>query len=169
MSPAATIAQSLSRFPNSRTLQVGGVILSAALALALLRHFSGQGGTAARLEGLLLIIHIATVLPAVPLGALVFALPKGDPRHRKLGTLWVSLMLVTAAVSFAIHGLNGQFHPIQPLAVLVVYGVIRAVRFARTGDIERHRRTMSRVYLGLVLAGAFTFLPSRLFGQWLLG
>ena len=83
--------------------------------------------------------------------------------------LALMLMLTTALVSFAIHGLRGEFHPIQPLAVLTLFGVIRGIRLARAGEIERHRRTMTRVYIGLILAGAFTFLPGRIFSQWLLG
>lgn len=154
---------------RSQALQVCGTVLSAGFAFALLRHLGGSGGEAVQLESALMVTHIATVLPAVPLGATVLALPKGDARHRRLGMVWAALMLATAAASAAIHGLRGEFHPIQPLAILTVYGVVRGVGQARSGDIASHQRIMSRVYLGLVLAGFFTFLPGRLFGQWLLG
>lgn len=44
----------------------------------------------------------------------------------------------------------------------------RAVYFVRKGDIRAHRYTMLGLYAGgLVLAGMFTLLPSRLLGSYL--
>jgi uncharacterized membrane protein len=35
--------------------------------------------------------------------------------------------------------------------------------------LERHRRTMTNVYIGLVVAGVFSFAPGRLLETWLFG
>lgn len=150
-------------------VKAGAIALCAALAAAMVRHLGGSGQSLAAGRNLLLVIHIATVLPAIPLGALVLTLPKGDARHRLLGRIWGGLMLVTAIASFSIRGLALEFSPIQPLSVLVVVTLWRAVGQARRGEIERHTRTMQRLYVGLLIAGLFTLLPGRLFGSWLLG
>ena len=40
------------------------------------------------------IIHVAAVLPAIPLGLYLLLAAKGTPRHRQLGMLWLVLMRV---------------------------------------------------------------------------
>jgi len=45
-------------------------------------------------------IHVAAVIPAAVLGAYLLLKPKGTSRHRLLGKIWLSLMLVTALSSF---------------------------------------------------------------------
>ena len=39
----------------------------------------------------------------------------------------------------------------------------------QNGRIAAHRRVMTGVYIGLVSAGLFVFLPGRLLGSWLFG
>lgn len=49
---------------------------------------------------LVLIIHLMTVIPAVPLGIYVFFTPKGTLRHKMAGRVWAMLMIITAIDSF---------------------------------------------------------------------
>lgn len=150
-------------------IKAGAAILCGALALATARHLDGTGFDYVPSHNVLLYVHLATVIPAIPLGAYVLTGVKGTARHRLLGRIWAILMLVTAVAAFLISGLSLRFNPIQLFSVLVVYAVVRAVTQARNGQIERHRKTMLLLYTGMLIAGAFTFAPGRLFGSWLLG
>lgn len=116
-----------------------------------------------------LVLHLATVIPAVPLGAWLLARRKGDALHRAFGRVWAVLMLVTALDSFALHGITGGLSPIHALSLLTLVTVTVAVRQAMRGDVAAHRRTISRMVAGLVVAGAFTFVPGRLMFAWLVG
>lgn len=116
-----------------------------------------------------LILHLATVIPAVPLGAYLMARRKGDALHRALGRIWAVLMFATALDSFALHGITGGLSPIHALSALTLVSVTVAVRQAMRGDIAAHRRTISRMFAGLLIAGAFTFVPGRLMFAWLVG
>ena len=110
-------------------------------------------------------IHVLTVVPAAVLGAWLLAGPKGTPRHRLLGRIWMGLMVASAVSSFFIHTLRlvGPFSPIHLLSVLVIVGAFQAIRAARRGDIAAHRRAVKGMYLGgIVGAGLFTVLPGRI-------
>ena len=48
-------------------------------------------------------LHLATVMPAMALTPVILNRPRGDRRHRMLGYVWVTLLAVTALVSFAIR------------------------------------------------------------------
>ena len=74
-------------------------------------------------------LHLGTVrgrllgdAPAFVLGVVQLAGPKGTLPHRTLGYIWVGLMLVVAASSFAIQGMRqlGPFSAIHLLSVMVV-------------------------------------------------
>lgn len=109
-------------------------------------------------------IHVAAVIPAAVLGAYLLLRPKGTPRHRLLGKIWLSLMVITALSSFFIHQLNMfyGFSPIHLLSIFVLFGCWRAIANARNHNIEAHKRTVIGLYFGgIVGAGAFTLLPGR--------
>ena len=110
-------------------------------------------------------IHVAAVVPAALLGAYLLVRPKGTPRHRLLGKIWLTLMAVAALSSFFIHQINVfyGFSPIHVLSIFVLFGCWRAIANARKRNIEAHKRIVRGLYLGgIVGAGAFTFLPGRI-------
>ncbi|MDZ7926803.1 MAG: DUF2306 domain-containing protein [Agrobacterium sp.] len=110
-------------------------------------------------------VHVATVVPAAVLGAVIFLRPKGTAIHRLLGKIWVALMVVTSLSTFFIHAIKMfyGFSPIHLLSILTIYGCLQSIHFARRGDIRRHMRIMQSVYLGgIVIAGGFTFVPGRI-------
>lgn len=110
-------------------------------------------------------IHVATVIPAALLGAYLLLRPKGTPRHRLLGKVWMGLMVVTAAASFFIHELNMffGFSPIHLLSVATLFGVWQAIAAARRHDVATHRRIVRSIYFGgIVIAGGFTLVPGRI-------
>lgn len=113
------------------------------------------------------VAHLSTVLLALPLGISQLVLPKGTFRHRTVGYIWVTLMVVTAIISFAIHGLNPKgLSPIHLFSVLTLVSAPLIVLYARRGQVERHRGAVLGLMLGgLVIAGVFTFIPGRALGQ----
>ncbi|AOF90094.1 DUF2306 domain-containing protein [Sinorhizobium sp. RAC02] len=111
--------------------------------------------------------HVATVLPAAVLGAVLLARRKGTPAHRLLGKIWLLLMVVTSFSTFFIHDLKtvGNFSPIHLLSVYVIVGSIPAIRAARRRDIRTHRAHVAGMYFGgIVVAGLFTLVPHRVMG-----
>ena len=103
-------------------------------------------------------VHAFAAMAAFVLGVVQLASPKGTLPHRTLGYIWVGLMLVVAASSFAIQGMRqlGPFsaiHLLLPLAVLA----------ARRKHTSTHSKAMIGLFAGaLVIAGAFTLVPGRI-------
>lgn len=112
-------------------------------------------------------IHVATVLPAAVLGAVLLARRKGTPAHRFFGKIWLVLMVATSFSTFFIHGLRtfGDFSPIHLLSVYVIAGSVLAIRSARRRDLSAHRAHVAGMYFGgIVVAGLFTLVPRRVMG-----
>ncbi|TIX88565.1 DUF2306 domain-containing protein [Rhizobium sp. P44RR-XXIV] len=113
-------------------------------------------------------IHVAAVVPAALLGAYLLLRPKGTPRHRLLGKIWLCLMVITAFSSFFIHQINlfYGFSPIHLLSIFVLFGCWRAIVNARRHNIAAHKRIVRGLYFGgIVGAGIFTFLPGRIMNR----
>lgn len=111
------------------------------------------------------LFHVATVVPAALIGAWLLVRPKGTRLHRALGRVWIALMAATSLSTFFIHEIRliGDFSPIHLISVYVLCGCVLAVRAARQGNIPAHRGHVAGMYLGgIVIAGAFTFLPGRI-------
>jgi uncharacterized membrane protein len=144
-----------------------GITLLTATLTALSK---GQQGPAAphHAMSLALIIHLGTVLPALPLGGYLLIRRKGDRLHRLLGRVWAALMVVTAIASFWLRG-NGGFSFIHLFSIATLIGVPLAVLAIMRGHLARHRAAMTRVYIGLVVAGLFAFAPGRLLYVWTFG
>ncbi len=107
-------------------------------------------------------VHLATVVPAVPLGAwLLWRARKGDLAHRIGGRMWAVMMLVTAVDSFWIRAVTGTIGPIHIFSVIVLVQIPRAILLARAGQIDRHLKMMRGVYFGLIAAGLLAMAPGR--------
>lgn len=112
-------------------------------------------------------IHVAAALTALAIGIVLLIGVKGNRLHRTLGWTWVLAMATTAVSSFFIHRLNpggpGGFSLIHLLSGWTVIALPMAVQAARRHRIADHRRAMTGMFVGgLIVAGAFTFLPGRL-------
>lgn len=117
-------------------------------------------------------IHTVFAIFAVLLTVAIFSLPKGSRLHRTMGWIWVLSMGIIAISSFFIHTLRwlGPFSPIHLLSALVLFSLVRGVQAARSHRVRDHKRIMKAMVLyGLLVAGAFTFLPGRLMHEILLG
>lgn len=113
--------------------------------------------------------HIATVVLALALGPVQFALPKGTRLHRALGWAWAAAMFATAFATFFIRDMNdGQFSPIHIFSVMTFIGVPSALWLART-KVMSHARAMFWLYVGLVIAGVTAIAPGRLIWEMFFG
>lgn len=150
---------------------VVGVGLSAACTAALARAFADLAPAFPDAHNPAILLHVACVVPAVPLGAWLMLDRKGTPRHKLLGKVWVALMLLTAITALFIHQINpGSFSPVHLFVPLTFHGAWSTVATARRGDIAAHKKALLRFYLGaLLIPGIFAFMPGRLMGTWLFG
>jgi uncharacterized membrane protein len=114
-------------------------------------------------------IHLATVIPAVPLGAYVLLRPKGDALHRMLGKIWALMMLVTSVVSFWVRGATGDIGPIHIFSVVTLISIPLAIYHIRKGNVIGHKRAMTGPYIGLIAAGLFALVPGRMLGHMIFG
>ncbi len=136
------------------------IVLVLIVAALLVRSFAGASDY--RTPAWAVQLHLATVIPALPLGAWLFWRPvKSDAAHRIGGRVWALLMIVTAIDSFWIRTVTGGIGPIHLFSVLTLVQLPRAIWFARNGQIDRHLTTMRGVYFGLLAAGFFAMAPGR--------
>ena len=115
--------------------------------------------------------HLAAALLALVIGGLLMAGPKGRTLHKRLGWTWVIAMGTVAASSFFIRTINpGHFSWIHLLSGWTVIGLPLAIVAVQRRRLATHRRFMTGLYLGgLIIAGAFTFVPGRLLWRVFLG
>ncbi|MBS0482132.1 MAG: DUF2306 domain-containing protein [Proteobacteria bacterium] len=116
-------------------------------------------------------LHLATVIPCLPLGAWLLLARKGTRQHKALGKVWLALMVLTALSAVFIREVNhGSFSPIHLFVPLTIWSAWRAIADARAGNLARHRQGLIRLYLAaLTIPGVLAFTPGRLMWAWLAG
>lgn len=110
-------------------------------------------------------VHMLSATLALFIGLFVFLRTKGTSLHRRLGKVWVGLMLVVSLTGLFIHEIRtwGLFSPIHIFSIVVPISLTLAIYHARNGRIADHKRTMIATFVGgNLIAGGFTFLPNRL-------
>ena len=117
-------------------------------------------------------IHAFSAMAAFLLGIVQFAAPKGTLPHKSLGLVWIALMAAISVSSIFIRpsiapGLPiwKWFSPIHIFTVLTFIGIFQGVQFLLKGGdtIKIHARAFRNIFIGgLVIAGAFAFLPGRI-------
>lgn len=109
--------------------------------------------------------HALAAVAALIIGAVQLLRRKGGKGHRVLGWIWVLLMggtAVSAVFISEIKPFGWYFSPIHLLIIVTGVSLFLAVRAAKKGQIQRHKRIMVLLYvLALVVTGAFTLLPGR--------
>ena len=107
-------------------------------------------------------LHIAAAVFALSVGVALMVGVKGRTFHRMAGWMWVASMLTVAVSSFWIRD-HGRFSYIHFLRGWVSISVPMAVAAVKRRDVKRHRALMTNIFMGgLIVAGAFTFVPGRL-------
>lgn len=149
---------------------VSGTLMTALCALAIARAALGLSGDLPHLRHFVLVFHVTTVIPCVPLGLYLLIAPKGTPMHKQFGKLWVALMVVTSLSTIFIRpGMEMTWiHIFVPITLRAAYLIVAK---ARRGDIKGHRNEIVSLYLGaLMLPGIAAFvLDGRLMNTMLFG
>lgn len=118
-------------------------------------------------------LHLATIAPAFFIGSYLLINPKGTPIHKLLGKAYMILMILTAFITLFMPAQVGatllnHFGFIHLFSLLTFVTVIGAYRSILKGNIQAHRVNMLGLYIGgIIIAGAFTFVPGRLLHTWL--
>ncbi|MEE4205211.1 MAG: hypothetical protein V2I39_02895 [Erythrobacter sp.] len=147
--------------------------MSLAALAALIRGLTGIAPHHPSIREIAILFHVATVLPAIPLGGYLLLARKGGARHKALGRLWVGLMVATAlAAAFIGQGHSEVYlSPIQLFIPLTLIASWKLVAAARRGDMKTHRKEVLMLFLGaLTIPGLVAFLmPGRMMATWLWG
>ncbi|MFD2916382.1 DUF2306 domain-containing protein [Psychroserpens luteus] len=116
---------------------------------------------------ILMFLHLYTVIPCVFIGGLLLIIKKGTGTHKRLGRIYMILMLFTAIVTLLMPAAVGgrilnHFGWIHLFSFLTLWTVPTAYLAIKKGNIKAHKRKMILLYFGaIVIAGAFTFTPGR--------
>lgn len=113
------------------------------------------------------LLHLGAVLPALAIGALNLARPKGTRPHRVLGWIWVALMSAAALSSFWIYSIRDGAGPslVHLLSLWTLIALACAIYSIRRGNVRAHKAFMIGTFLGLLGAGLGAFAPGRLLAQ----
>lgn len=150
--------------PAARTaISLACFTMSFAIIWALGRAALGLAPDVGYYAKLPIIIHVAAVLPTIPLGGYLLLAKKGTASHKQLGKLWMVLMLVTATSAIFIKS-SGSFSWIHLFVPLTFHAAWKVMATARAGDLKAHKNHLVRTYLtALMLPGIAAFLvPGRL-------
>jgi uncharacterized membrane protein len=116
-------------------------------------------------------LHVAAVTTALAVGVVLMLGLKGNTVHRTLGWIWVVAMATAAISSLFIHRSNpGGYSFLHLFAGWTLIALPMGVFAARKHKVRLHGRTMTGLFVGgLLIAGAFAFLPGRLMWQMVFG
>ena len=156
------------RLKGARLVAVAAVTVAVTLVLMQLQPSAPADGAVYRTPPLAVFVHLATVTPAVLLGGFLLVRRKGDRPHRLLGGAWMGMMMATSVASFWIRGPSGGFSGIHLFSVGTLIAVPVSLWRIRAGDVGAHRRILTSLYIGLLVAGAFALAPDRAAGRFLL-
>ena len=156
--------------PTVRGVIAAAAILMSAICLfALTRAVMGAALDHYAWRSWSVMIHVAAVIPAVPLGGYLLVSRKGTKLHKRLGKLWLVLMVVTAISIIFIRG-GTDFSWIHIFVPITLLGAYNAVTSIRAGDVQAHKKHLIGMYMGaLMIPGIFSFLPGRFMGALLFG
>ena len=146
---------------KSRAWLIPGLVIAAmAAAVIFLRPNFGLLAP----QSLAIKVHLAFAVVALGLGTAMMTSRKGARFHRIAGWIWAIMMLVVAGSSLFITSLTpGHWSWIHILSGWTLVAVPLGLLFARRHSVKNHRRFMAGTFFGgLLIAGAFTFVPGRL-------
>ncbi|AXQ27970.1 DUF2306 domain-containing protein [Solimonas sp. K1W22B-7] len=113
------------------------------------------------------IIHLATVVPALGIGAAMLLQPKGTAWHKRWGRAWVLLMVVADLSSFWLR--RDGYSWIHVLAIVNLASIAAGVAFIRARRRVAHAAFVIGAYSGAVAAGIGALAPGRFLHQALFG
>jgi uncharacterized membrane protein len=166
IAPDQTRKNPLAADTYERGLAIGAIVLLGFVVAAIAR-----GRSEWLLVPVVVWAHLSTMIVALALTPVMLLRPRGDVLHRRIGWVWVSAMILTAAISlFVFNPDRGRFSYIHILSVWVLIQVPIIAWSARKHNIKRHRTGVRAMVTGaLLIAGFFTFPFNRMLGHWLFG
>lgn len=120
-------------------------------------------------------MHLSTILPAFIIGTYLMLNRKGTGLHKKLGKIYMVLMLLTGVITLFMPAyvgpqLFGHFGFLHVFSIVVLVTVPSAYVAARKGNVAAHRGNMIGLYVGgILVAGAIAFMPGRMLPVFLFG
>ncbi len=115
----------------------------------------------------LMYFHLVTIVPCIFLGAYLLLAKKSTGSHRKLGRIYMTLMVATSVSTFFMPAKVGfrlfdHFGWIHGFSILTLYSVPTAYLAIKKGNVRSHKIKMIMLYIGAILiAGGFTLAPGR--------
>ena len=117
-------------------------------------------------------VHAFGAMSAFLLGVVQFAAPKGTLPHKTMGVIWLVIMFGVAVSSIFIRPslypglpLMQWFSFIHLFTLLTFWGVFQGSYFLIRGGptLKQHAKPITGIFIGgLMIAGAFAFLPGRI-------
>ncbi len=159
--------------PRTRAVVAAAAVgMSLAVLFALFRGLTGIAPSHPNAREWAIVLHVSTVLPAIPLGGYLLLAPKGTKWHKQLGKVWVALMVTTAISACFIKwggGLDFHIGPIHLFVPMTLWASYKLIATARRGDMKGHKKEILSLYLGaLMIPGIVSMaLPGRLMNVWL--
>lgn len=115
----------------------------------------------------LLMMHLATVVPCIFIGAILLVVKKGTRFHIYVGRIYMILMLITVIITLIMPAEVGptvfnHFGYIHGFSFLTLYTIPSAYFAIKKGNVKSHKRKMILLYFGaIIIAGGFTLMPGR--------
>lgn len=149
---------------------ISGTVMTTVCLIAIARTALGLSGDLPHLRHFMIMFHVTTVLPCVPLGLYLLLAPKGTAMHKQLGKLWVALMVITALSTIFLRP-NMELTWIHIFVPITLRAAWLTVAKARRGDIKGHRNEIVSLYLGaLMIPGVWAFaIEGRMMNAMLFG
>ena len=113
-------------------------------------------------------LHVSTIGPAFLEGTYIILNRKGTKLNKRLGSVYMGLMLLTNLVTLLISAQVGpslfdHFGYVHLLSLLVLCSVPSAYFFIKVGDVEAHKWNMIGLYIGgLLVDDTFALMPGHL-------
>lgn len=109
-------------------------------------------------------IHVYGIAVALLSALTIFSLPKGTGFHRTLGWTFVGAMIIVAATSIVmIWELRTGITFLHIFTLITAVSLYFGLTAIRRGDVASHANNMIGLFAGgLLVAGAFAFIPGRL-------
>ena len=116
-------------------------------------------------------VHVFAAVLALGIGGALLIGAKGRALHKALGWTWVAAMTTVAVSSIFIQEIHpGRYSWIHLFSGWTLIALPMAIAAIKRRSVRLHRRIMTALFVGgLVIAGAFTFVPGRLMWRVFLG
>lgn len=171
MSTTSPASKGFDLHPITRTIVSMVAIMMSGLALyAIVRGLGGFAPAHPGTRSLAVMLHVSSVVPAIPLGAYLLLTRKGTALHKQLGKVWITRMVITALSALFIGGLV-HFSWIYIFVPITLHGAWKTIATAHKGKIKAHKNHIIGMYLGaLMIPGAVAFaFPGRLMNTLIFG